>query len=55
MAGRWAASEWTGQSSWQAVPLVGEIVGALEECYDLSDERGRTSRPKRESMQWVTT
>ena len=31
--------QWTGQKSWQAVPLVEDIVGALEECYDLSDER----------------
>ena len=47
--------QWTGQKSWQAVPLVEDIVGALEECYDLSTRQGRTWRPKRESTQWVTT
>ena len=30
--------QWTAQKSWQAVPLVEDIVGALEECYGLSDE-----------------
>lgn len=28
---------WTGQASWMAVPDVGEIVGALEECHGLSE------------------
>lgn len=29
---------WTGQASWMAIPDVGEILGALEECYALSDD-----------------
>jgi glycosyltransferase involved in cell wall biosynthesis len=28
---------WDGQASWMAVPDVGDILGALEECYALSD------------------
>ena len=28
---------WTGQKSWQAIPHVEEIVGALEDCYGLSE------------------
>lgn len=29
---------WTGQASWMGVPDVPEIVDALEECHDLSDQ-----------------
>lgn len=29
---------WTGQASWMAIPDVPDILGALEECHDLSDE-----------------
>jgi len=31
-----ATPVWTGQNSWQAVPDVDDIAGALEECYGLS-------------------
>jgi len=30
---------WTGQCSWMSVPDVGEMVGALEEAHDQSEER----------------
>lgn len=33
------APYWSGQKSWQAIADVGEIVGALEECYDLSNAK----------------
>lgn len=40
---------WTGQKSWQAIPDVGEIVGALEECYELSkSKRERLSEQARQ-------
>lgn len=32
---------WTGQRSWQATPLVEEIVEALEDCYSLGDKDRR--------------
>lgn len=40
---------WTGQASWMAVPDVGEIVGALEECYGLTDEKRRALSKKARS------
>jgi glycosyltransferase involved in cell wall biosynthesis len=43
-----AAPLWTGQRSWQAIPSVSDIIGALEECYSLSDaERAEMSRKAR--------
>lgn len=32
---------WTGQRSWMAIPDVGEIVGALEECHSLTEGKKR--------------
>lgn len=30
---------WTGQNSWQGMPIVGDIAKALEQCYTMTDER----------------
>ena len=34
---------WTGQCSWMKVPDVGEMVGALEEAHEMSDDDRRSS------------
>lgn len=40
---------WTGQSSWMAVPDVGEIIDALDECFgESSEKRKKRSEQARE-------
>ena len=40
---------WTGQASWMQIPDVGEMVGALEESYAMSEvDRARLSKQVRE-------
>jgi glycosyltransferase involved in cell wall biosynthesis len=38
--------QWTAQKSWQAAPLVEDIVGALEECHAQTDEQKQESAAK---------
>jgi len=46
---------WTGQDSWQAIPDVGKIVGALEQCYRLSakDRRALSRKCRKHALNYA--
>jgi glycosyltransferase involved in cell wall biosynthesis len=50
-------SHWTGQASWMAVPDVGEIVEALEECYGAStkDREALSKRARLHALDYSHT